>query len=200
MATARIESLTDGVYAIAMTLLVLNLGVPEAPRESAALLAALAQMQDLFIDYVISFLLLAVFLTVHHRHFHVIKRTDARLLWINFFTLLFVVLIPFSTVLFGTYRTVPAAAIFFELNIFAIGALKYLQWSYVTHGHRLVDQSLDPEEIRLGRRINLVAPGVSLAAIGLAFAVPDQSTIVFVAIPILITWLRKRAPRGSADH
>jgi uncharacterized membrane protein len=111
-----------------------------------------------------------------------------------------VVLIPFSTVLFGTYRTVPAAAIFFELNIFAIGALKYLQWSYVTHGHRLVDQSLDPEEIRLGRRINLVAPGVSLAAIGLAFAVPDQSTIVFVAIPILITWLRKRAPRGSADH
>jgi uncharacterized membrane protein len=197
MATARIEALTDGVYAIAMTLLVLNLGVPEVPHRSADLVAALSQMQDLFIDYIISFLLLAVFLTVHHRHFHVIRQTDARLLWINFFTLLFVVLIPFSTELFGAYRDVAAAAIFFELNIFAIGALKYLQWAYVTHNHRLVDRNLHPEKIALGRRINLVAPVVSLAAIGLAFFVPDQSTIVFITIPIFITWLRRRAPVSS---
>jgi uncharacterized membrane protein len=197
MATARIEALTDGVYAIAMTLLVLNLGVPEVPHRSADLVAALSQMQAFFIDYAISFLLLAVFWTVHHRHFHVIKRTDTRLLWINVFTLLFVVLIPFSTELFGTYRGVTAAAVFFELNIFIIGAFKYLQWSYVTHDYRLVDQGLDPKVIALGRRINLVTPAVSFAAIGLAFILPDQSTILFISIPVIISWLRKRAPRSS---
>lgn len=191
MKTGRVESLTDGIYAIAMTILVLNLEVPEVPAKTADVIAGLLRQGPQFFDFVISFFLLAVFWTIHHRHFEVIVRADARLLWINVTSLMLVVLIPFSTSFFGAYRNVIPAAVLLELNIFLIGVMKYTQWRYVTTGRRLVGQDLSDKDIQSGLRINLVTPIVSLAAMAVALVSPDWSTSLYMSVPFIVMRLRQ---------
>ncbi len=192
MKTGRVEALTDGVYAIAMTILVLNFEVPRVPKRSPDLLDALLGLQLQFYDFVLSFFLLAVFWTVHHRQFHLIKKTDDGLLWINVLSLAFVVLVPFTTSIYSAYRGVMIAAILFELNIFLLGSLKFAQWVYVTHNHRLVDPGLSSKTIENGKLLNLVTPVVSVIAMAIALFAPDSSTLAFLAIPILIRLIRRR--------
>ncbi len=124
MNTDRVRSLTDGVYAIAMTILVLNFSVPQVPKRVGPLLAALAKMWPEFAHYGLSFVLLGIFWTIHHRQFQFIKRTDSRLLWINLFVLMFIVLIPFSTSVTSEYRGVWPGPVLFDLNILLVGVLK----------------------------------------------------------------------------
>ena len=192
MATNRVESLTDGVYAIAMTILILNLRVPAVPGHPRALLRALAGLQLQFFDFFISFFLLAIFWIIHHRQFHYFERADSNLLWINLFSLAFVVLIPFTTSLNGEYRNMTLSAVIFELNIAALGLLKYIQWTYATSNHRLVDPSLSQEVIENGKKLNLVNPLVAFLAIGVAFVAPNYSTMTFMLIPIIVGRLKKQ--------
>lgn len=190
MTTGRVQALTDGIYAIAMTILILNVEVPNVTPKSGLLIKSLIALYPQFFDFALSFLLLAIFWTVHHRHFHFIKKADSGLLWINVFTLLFVVLIPFSTSLFGEYRNLSVAAIFFELNILTIGILKFVQWSYISKRGELVSDELDRDEIALGKKINLVTPAVSVIAIFIAFFSPDNSTAMYMTVPLIIAVMR----------
>ncbi|MDP1808662.1 MAG: TMEM175 family protein [Actinomycetota bacterium] len=191
MATGRIQALTDGVYAIAMTILILNLHVPQVPHRGPDLINALWRLSTFFMDFVISFLLLAIFWVVHHLHFHHIKRADRKLLWINLLSLLFVVLIPFTTSVYGEYRELTVAAAFFEANILVLGLIKCAQWSYATSKHLLVDPDLDQAIIDENKRVGLVTPVVALIAIGVAFVAPDWSTSTFLLIPLVIRGVRR---------
>ena len=134
LTTRRIEALVDGVFAIAMTILILNLKPPRtvSPLTSSQLVKMLLADSAKGWNYALSFLLLAVFWKVHHKHYHVIKRTDERLIWINIFMLMVVVLLPFSTSVYGEYPTLTAAAVFLELNLFFIGLFILIQWAYAT--------------------------------------------------------------------
>ena len=194
MGTARIQALTDGVYAIAMTILVLGLKVPRTAHNSTAVIKALLHLQLRLTDLTISFFLLAVFWTIHHRHFQAIKRVDATLIWLNMFSLLFVILIPFSTTLYGEYHTVVAGAVFFELNILILGLLKYRQWTYATNKNRLVDLELTRSDRIRGRMLNLVTPVVAVAAIATAFVTPNYSTMLFLLVPLLLAVVRRLLP------
>ena len=189
--TGRIQALTDGVYAIAMTILILNLHVPQVAQSGPDLIHALWGISSLFTNFVISFLLLAIFWVVHHQHFYHIKRADTKLLWINIFSLLFVVLIPFTTSVYGEYPGLTVAAIFFEANILVLGLIKYVQWSYATTDRRLVDPDLDQAIIDQSKRLGLVTPAVSVVAIGAAFISPDWSTLTFLSIPFIIRLARR---------
>ncbi|HEB12472.1 MAG TPA: DUF1211 domain-containing protein [Actinobacteria bacterium] len=191
MTTSRVQALTDGVYAIAMTILVLNFEVPRVSKTSPALLEALQGFQLQFYDFMLSFFLLAVFWTVHHRQFHLIKKSDDGLLWINILSLAFVVLIPFTTSIYSEYRGVTIAAMLFELNIFLLGSMKFIQWIYITHNHRLVDPGLSQSTIENGKLLNLVTPVISMIAMVIALFAPDSSTLAFLFIPLLIRLVRK---------
>lgn len=188
LTTKRVESLTDGVFAIAMTLLVLNLRVPVISEDIAkqTLPGALLSLRPHFFAYGLSFFLLAVFWIIHHRQFHTIKRADQGLLWINIVALIFIVLLPFSTSLIGEYENVQLAAIFFEGNLLAAGLAFYFNYWYATANHRLVDPDLDERAIVIGRRRNLVIPVVSLVAIGLSFVSPQYSTLAYALIPFIL--------------
>lgn len=87
MTTHRLEALADGIFAIAMTLLVLNLALPESGKGLAELRSLLLGQLDKFFSYAVSFILLAILWVRHHEQFHYIKRTDGRHLWINVFFL-----------------------------------------------------------------------------------------------------------------
>ena len=194
MTAHRIEALTDGIFAIAMTLLVLNLALPESGSAGShtALHDLLFGQADKFFSYALSFILLAFFWVRHHQHFHFIRRTDGKHLWINIFFLMFVALIPFSTSLVGDYSNESLAEVFFGLNIFIMSILLSWNWVYATRGFRLVDPSLDPRSIALGKSRGAVTALVAVLAIGVAFIDPWISSCTYLLIPVLHAVLEYR--------
>lgn len=194
LSTKRIEALTDGVFAIAMTLLVLNLEIPAIPEGAAAqvLPKLVLGLWPKFFNYALSFILLAIFWIVHHRQFHFIKAIDQRLLWINILGLMFIALIPFSTSLTAEHGEVQIAALFFECNLLAIGSIFYMHWSYATGKRHLIDPDLSAQTILLNKKRNLIVPAVSLVCIGLSFLTPDWSEVPYFAIPFIMTKYRPR--------
>jgi len=187
LTTHRIEALTDGVFAIAMTLLVLTLEIPEA-GQNIALHQILFGQAHKFFNYALSFILLAIFWIVHHQQYHPVKRTNRVHLWMSIFILMFVALIPFSTTLIGDYPDQPIADVFFGLNMFMVGFLFLLSWLYATTNFRLIDKDYDPKRIILGTKRSLVVPAVSLLSIICAFVLPSISSHVYLLIPIIMAF------------
>ena len=188
MSTKRMEALTDGVFAIAMTLLVLDFKVPTIPEGLTvdALPKLILDLWPNFFNYVQSFILLGIFWIVHHRQFDYIKFIDHKLLWLNIFSLMFIVLIPFSTSLIAEYGHVQIGALVFECNLLAIGCLFYVQWWYVMRKDDLLDRNLSVQTILLIKKRNLTVPIVSLVAIGLSFFNPEWSEVPYFAIPFIM--------------
>ncbi len=188
LSTRRMETLTDGVFAIAMTLLVLDFKVPTIPEGSSvnALPKLILDLWPNFFNYVQSFMLLGIFWIVHHRQFHYIKFIDRGLLWLNIGSLMFIALIPFSTSLIAEYGHVQIGALIFECNLLAIGCLFYVQWWYVMRKRHLLDPNLSVQKIMLIRKRNLLVPIVSLVAIGLSFFNAEWSEVAYFAIPFIM--------------
>lgn len=197
MTTHRIEALTDGIFAIAMTLLVLTLDLPEATKQltQTGLDRLLLEQIPKFSNYVLSFILLAIFWIVHHQQSHFIKLTDHRHLWLNMLILMFVSLMPFSTSLMGDYPNDWLARFFFGANMFAIGILFNLNWVYATKNHRLVDPSLSRQRIVMGKKRGAVTPLVSLLAMGLSLVHAPVSSYVYILIPIILSLPQFRSKR-----
>lgn len=188
MAPYRIQALTDGIFAISMTLLVLSLDMPQKEQaldQRGLFSFILSQGQDLF-NYALSFVLLAVFWLIHHQQFHFIKRVDRRLIWINILTLMTVGLVPFATSLLGDYPAHSVAELLFALNMFVLGFLFYWNWSYAAKGHRLIDPGLDRAYIYIVKKRNMVLPLISLCAVVLSGIRPLWASYAYVAAPIIL--------------
>jgi uncharacterized membrane protein len=189
--TKRIETLVDGIFAIAMTLLVLNLSIPQLTGSVSNITVEnylLALIPKLF-TYALSFIILAIFWRVNHQQFYKIKRANSLFLWITVIWLLFVALVPFSTSLMGSYGETQSANIFFNANLLLIGIFSGLIWYYATK-KGFIDEKLSREKIIELNRINLLLPIVALIAIGASFVIPAYSTLAYLAIP-LVKWVIK---------
>ena len=183
----RIEALSDGIFAFAMTLLVLDLKIPHSLGPSAAaspLGETLLALWPKFLSYFMSFVVLGVYWIAHHGYAHFLKRTDRWLLWCNLLFLMFVVLVPFSTDLLGDYPRHKGAVMIYGANFIALGLTFYLQWWYATSGHRLVGRDLEPEVVRRGKRRMLGGIAVYSCAVLLALVSPTLSVILYAAIPL----------------
>ena len=137
----RIEALTDGVFAVAMTLLVLDIKVPELQQALAStqLPHELLALWPKLLSYSISFVILGVYWVGHHLQLAFIRTADRLLLWINMLFLLFVVLVPFSTALLSEYTNQRVAIAVYGANLIAIGLVLALHWWYATNQRRHVD-------------------------------------------------------------
>ena len=118
----RVEALTDGIYAVAMTLLVLELKIAEtAPlQDEAAFIQQLLHLVPKFVAWVISFFILAIFWASHQRAFHYVRVVDRSLFWINVAALLFASLLPFSSALVGEHSRFFTAQVFYAANMAAL--------------------------------------------------------------------------------
>jgi uncharacterized membrane protein len=181
----RLEALVDSVFAFAMTLLVISLAIPQMPKSEAAaeLPPYIAGMVPEFTSFIIAFLLLAVFWTVHHRNFRFLHTIDSRVLWLNIFILISIVLIPFTTSVSGDYPDVLVAVILFHLNLLAIGLLFAAHWYYITHTSRLVGPAIDENTARCGSDKSLITPVIAAIAIILSFLSPSNSMFTYLLIP-----------------
>ena len=144
----RLESLTDGVFAIIMTILVFNISVPElilfteGDFASERLSAKFADLWPDFLAYVISFSTLGVFWVAHHRVFRWILYVDRPLIWINISFLMIIGLIPFSTTLLTQYLDSQNSIFAFSFNAILAGLLIYVIYYYVKRNPDLVDKSI----------------------------------------------------------
>jgi uncharacterized membrane protein len=186
VATGRIQNLTDGVFAIAMTLLVFNLTVPlDFPTENIQTLFLALWPQ--FLTYFLSFMALATFWVGHHNHFHFIERSDRKLLWINIFFLSFIVLVPFSTGVLRIYYAEHLAILAYGINLLICGAGMYWYWHYATENHRLVDPNLSREKIVTMKDRVLIPMIIAVATLCVSIFSPVIALFMFLAIFMLAT-------------
>ncbi len=184
----RLEGLSDGIFAFAMTLLVVGLDLPDKTtivQSTGFAMDTLVSLESDFLHYILAFLILGAFWLSHHTQLHSVKRIDKMYVWLNLSVLLFVALLPFSTSFSGDFPKVPVGAMVFEASLFAIGIAMFCQWLYATQGHRLVEPTLDEGYIRYIRISNLVVPFVSVVGIIIALTGVTWSSVVYLTLPIV---------------
>jgi uncharacterized membrane protein len=185
----RLEALSDGVFAIVMTILVLELSIPLVTGTSAntELRRRLLEMWPQFLAYGVSFLVLGVIWINHHLMFHHIKRV-----WLNIITLMFVALVPFSTSLLGEYGETQTAVVVYGVNILLTLIMAFILWTYATGRYRLVDRDIDPKLVRRTKFMFLFASLLFLLAMGISFISPIASFGIYALMAltsIISTWL-----------
>jgi uncharacterized membrane protein len=167
----RMVFFSEAVFAIAITILVLDIRLPDvlSPAELPARVLALSPK---YLSYVISFLVLAVYWQAHHRVFRPIRGYDGTLVWLNFLFLMAVAFLPFPTSLLGEYSGEQVSVVIYAANAAVASLLlSAISW-YAAKGHRLVPPELDEEEGRLRRLQGLAVPVVFLLSIGISFFSP----------------------------
>jgi uncharacterized membrane protein len=185
---SRLESLSDGIFAFAMTLMVIGLNLPDKSTivQSTEFSAHyLLSLYPDFFHYVLAFLILGAFWLSHHIEVHPLRGLDRPYVWLNLGTLMFVALLPFSTSFSGDFYGVSLGAIVFELNLFAIGMGMYFQWIYATGNNRLVEPGMEPRFVRHIATRTLVVPSISLLGIAIALAGSLYSSMVYLLIPLV---------------
>ncbi len=167
----RIEALTDGVFAIVMTLLVLEIRIPEMAESVAVteLPLGILELWPRFLSYIISFVVLGIMWISHHRTFHYIRRADSKLLWVNIAFLMVVALVPFSTSLIGAYPTLQFPFVVYGIHLFLIFLMRFTLWTYATGRYRLVMRDIDPRLLTTCKLITIGGSFIMLLAIGISF-------------------------------
>lgn len=183
MSKNRIETLVDGIFAIAMTLLVLDLAVPHlnAPLSNMVIQHALYGLLPSFISLAVSFVLLAMFWNIHHRIYSQIKSVNTTLLWVNMIWLLFIVLVPFSASLNGDYGDFTISDIIFNINMLGIALVLFLN-VYIINRSDFLHENADMGQLKSSEKSTLVFIAIALLALGLAFITPRWGNLVYLLI------------------
>ena len=170
----RIVNFSDGVFAIVITLLVLDIRVPEIPADlvSQELPGRITALGPKFFSYVISFLVIAIYWQAHHRVFRPIRSYDSTLLWLNVLFLMAISFLPFPTSLLGEYGEEQLSVVIYAATA-AVASLLLVSISWYAAGeHRLVSSDIDDEAERTQRVQGLAVPVVFVLSIGISFFSP----------------------------
>ena len=169
--TNRIEALTDGIFAIVMTIMIVGLGelmrFDKSAKEEDYRRLFSGMLGD-FVSYAISFMLLGVLWLAHHWQFQYISYIDPPLVFINIAWFMFICLIPFSTMMLGDHFNFFSPMLAFECNILIVFFILYIQWVYVTGRKHLTGPSLDEKTI--SRQRNIVLSPVMIIIIVIAIS------------------------------
>src|SRR5918912_1164157 len=157
----RIVFFSDAVIAIAITLLALEIRLPEV-HSGEEIPAALLSLWPRYLGFVVSFLVVGSYWYAHHRVFRVVRRYDDTLIWLNILFLLCIAFVPFASAVLGEHGDERSAVVFYTLVMIVTGLVQTLLWVYATHRHRLVDARLSRRAIRIGTA-RALAPPVVLA-------------------------------------
>jgi uncharacterized membrane protein len=189
--TGRIEAFSDGVFAIAITLLIIEIGVPHLEDEppGTTLPQALVGLWPSYLGYVISFLQIGVIWANHHNRFRFIERSDHGLLFLNILFLMCVAFILFPTALLAEYleRTASereTAGVIYAGTLAVTAVFFTLLWLYAA-ANRLVDRNLDRSLVRAMTRRYLLGTVAYLLVFLLAFVNVAASLILIVILALL---------------
>ena len=196
---ARVMALSDGVFAIVITLLVLEIHVPEL-SSGQTLRAALEEIRPSFTAFLISFVVVAIAWVGHRDLFAHVRRTDRPLVWLNILYMLPLCLLPFGASMMARYQTAAVALELYGSMLVAIALTRVWMFWYGTGRPHLLYESID-RRTRVAGVVFVAIPAlVYLLAILLADAAPTVSLWIYALVPVLYVvgaWrARKAAPPG----
>ena len=176
----RLLALSDGMFAVALTLLILDIHLPEGPKEHLG--AALVSIAPRLGIFVLSFAIVAYYWFIHHLIFLYVRSASRRLLWASLLFLLMIVILPFSAGVLGRYPLTPIALATFGLNIAACSLTLWLTWVLARRGGHVVNVA--PEQRRYIDRRFAISPVLAIAAVAVSRFLPWVSLALFVAVPV----------------
>jgi|SRR5581483_2788086 uncharacterized membrane protein len=199
----RVVFFSDAVFAIAITLLAIELKVPEIAEglgDTAAsqnVWQAVASEWTRFLAFAMSFYIIGAYWIAHHRYFRYIHRYDDALIRINLVFLFFVVLLTFTTGLMGEYGYLPSAIVLYALNVICVGLAGSWLWHHSTHDHKLVEPDLDAPVMRRIQLRSFITPLVAVIVIALAFVASSLANFGWFFILLFNYLLEVYLKRGG---
>jgi uncharacterized membrane protein len=190
----RLAALSDGIFAVAMTLLVLDLHVPasELIHSQGQLWHTLAEATPQLISYVLSFMTLGIFWNGQQAQLNSFSQSDRHLSWIHIAFLFAVSIMPFSTRLLAGFISYRSVLIAYWANIFVLGAVLFASWRYAIRAGLLREEITRERQCAVKRRI-VVAQGLYAFGAGLCFF-NTYASIVFIILVQLNFALGLRLP------
>jgi uncharacterized membrane protein len=190
----RLILFSDAVFAIAITLLVIEIKIPDEEQlkklnlagiSDNNLLRGLAHLIPKFIGFLISFLIIGQYWTVHHRMFGYVINFNNRLIWLNILFLLAIALMPFSTGFYSEYAAMPVVTpvIFYTCNIALLGILNFFMWRYLSNPRNGLTENLSPQLAKYSSLRAITVPLIFIIC-----------TIVYVRSPVIAVFIPATIP------
>ena len=207
----RMILFSDAVFAIAITLLVIEIKIPEIHENVSdkALLNKLWELLPKFIGFLISFGLIGIYWTVHHRMFGFVTSYTNKLLFLNLVFICFIALMPFSTGFYSEYagpelfrEQLKVPLTFYVLNFCCVGFANYLMWLHVTnHKNKVAEPPIDPLTARISKLRSFIVPFIFLMMLPVAYL----TNVLFAVwmpmlIPISLTILGRRTKKKHTTN
>jgi uncharacterized membrane protein len=202
----RMILFSDAVFAIAITLLVIEMKIPEIPKELVTeelLGKSLGHLIPRFVGFLVSFLIIGLYWTVHHRLFGFVTNYTQKLLWLNLFFLFAVALMPFSTGFYSVYiiKLMKSPVLIYVLNICFLGIMNFILWRYVSNPKRKLTEGLTQPVARYFSYRAIAIPIIfTIMALVYLYA-PKAAMFIPMFIPLIMRGIfarmKKRVMKGK---
>ncbi len=196
--TGRIIAISDGVFGVALTLLVLEIRVPpfENIHSEGELIHLFWSLKEKFLVYLMAFMTTGIFWLGHSSQYKHIVKSDRNLNWINLVFLLFVTMLPFSTAFLGNYIHFRFPIFIYWFNIFMLGAMLYINWIYALGKNFVNPESKNEVDKALKNRI-IIAQSLYAAGALMCFINPVLSIVFIILVQAnyafaYLSWFRKK--------
>ncbi|MEI6088593.1 MAG: TMEM175 family protein [Bacteroidota bacterium] len=205
----RMLFFSDGVFAIAITIMIFEIKVPDDIQfTDSALWQYLWKTSMKFFGFFLSFTVVGHYTVVHHKIFGYVKKCTNKLLWINLAFLLSVVLLPFSSGLLGKYSSeldMKLPYVIYVANLCFTGAINCWIWKVVNDPRKhLLTHVISPARIKLGIYRSLILPLVFIISLAVSFVMPFLSRFIPLGIPLIIHYgmkgLERNANKSEVHH
>lgn len=198
----RLTFFSDAVIAIAITLLAVDIGLPEH-LTAATIGEALGDLLPSLTAFAISFAVIGIYWVAHHRMFRYVTAWDGRLLVLNLVFLFFIAIQPFTTSVLGEHGDLALATIVYALGMMGTGLSPTAMWLHAVRSG-LVEDRLSPRQKRFLTIRALMAPIVFAASIPVALFSPTAAEVTWAAVlplPWLLShWLDASLPPAAGEH
>lgn len=184
MNKSRLEAFSDGVFAIAITLLVLNIRIPDVPYSQLpqALFHALPSIST----YVMSFVVIGIYWISHHQSSQYLEKTNRVLLWLNLFLLMLVSFMPFPTSLLGRYPFKEIPVMIYGINLIAANLTGFIILLYVYYHKDLASPKFTKEALKKQLPVYISVNAIYFIAILLSFFAPLISYLIYAGVLVIL--------------
>jgi uncharacterized membrane protein len=196
----RLETFSDGVFAIVITLLILDIKIPNV--QPTALGAALMNILPQMLTYILSFFIVGLYWHMHHQVAAQIKQIDEAFIWLNLIWLLFVSVLPFPTALLGRYPLQPIPLTIYGFNLILVNVTGFIILVYFKNRPELRFKPMSSAELRAIAPIYVVVNGLYAVGIGAAWFLPwlSYGIYLFVLIWVIARSIRRVSSAMLGDE
>jgi uncharacterized membrane protein len=187
MTKHRLEMFSDGVFAIVITILILNIHLPDN-TSTQHLGQALIDLAPNILAYAVSFILIGLYWIAHHTSFHHIHKVNGVFLWLNMLLLLFVSFIPFPASLLGKYPTEPVPLMVYGINLVLANFMGFCMTWYSCHHPELLTEPFLAKDFRKQFPIYIFVNSLYLIAILIAPFFPVASYVIYIGMALFLVF------------